>query len=132
MGAVTIFEYDVSKDLDSKHKKRIFRKIEGCKVALQIDDKVADELEKSKDRDLAATKILEKAQKVCQAATEGLGKSLAELEGKIETAKPDAKQKHDMIVGFRAEVTKVLKGLESKLKVLPEEQWQKFLAKYGA
>ena len=126
---VVVFEYDVSKNLKSKYTSRIFKKIDGATVKLEIDDKVLDALEASKDRDLAAIKIAEKGQKICKIATDELASRLAELEHNIEGM--SEKDSHPLIKAYRAEVVKKLDGLKAKLTVLPEDQWKKFLAKYG-
>ena len=128
MGTV-VFEYDISKALKSKYTSRVFKKIDGATVALEIDDKVMTALEESKDRDLAAAKIVERAQKICKVAADELAVRLAELEHNLEGKDKD--EQHKLIKGFRAEVVKKLEGLKAKLKVLPEDQWKKFLTKYS-
>lgn len=133
MGTV-VFKYDVSKHLESKHSSRIFKKIDVATVSLEIDSKVMDALEASKDRDLAAIKIVEKAQKVCEATTSDLAKKLTEMEEKYEAMKASGKDESErgkLVKAYRAEVVKELEELKGKLKVLPEEQWKKFLAKYA-
>ena len=124
-----VFEYDVAKNLDGKYKSRVFKKIDVASVVLEIDDKVMDALEASKDRDLAAIKIVEKGQKVCEAATAALAEKLKKLDADA-AGKPDA-ERTKLVRAYRAEMVKDLEALNGKLKVLPEEQWKKFLVKYG-
>ncbi len=133
MGTV-VFKYDVSKQLDSKYSSRVFKKIDVATVSLVIDDKVMDALEASKDRDLAAIKMVEKAQKLCDATTAELSKKLKELDEKYAAMKSSGKSEDErskLVKAYRAEVVKELDELKGELKVLPEDQWKKFLAKYA-
>ena len=129
MGTV-VFTFDVSKQFNSKYKSKIFVKAEKALLRLTIDDKVMDELEKSKDRDLAAAKIVEKAQKLCKQVTDDLAVQMSNLD-KILPRLPDEQAREKAVKDYRAVVEKQLDDLAEKLKELPEEQWKKFLAKYA-
>jgi hypothetical protein len=123
-----VFNYDVSKNVAAKYTSQTFAKIDAAAVSLAINDKVMKALEDSKDRDLAALRIVEKGQKACEATTTALVELLKKLDA--ETKKPGAKV-DKLVKGYRDEEKKQLAALEKKLKALPEEQWKKFLSKYG-
>jgi hypothetical protein len=129
MGTV-VFNYDVSKKVTEKYKSKTFAKMDAAAVSLEIDDKVMDALEKSKDRDLASIKMVEKGQKLCDATTAALVELLKKLDDEAE--KEGDKAKRDkMVKDYRSGQQKQLDDLKKNLKVLPEEQWKKFLQKYG-
>jgi hypothetical protein len=123
-----LLNYDVSKKVAAKYTSQVFAKIDAATVSLAINDKVMDALEKSKDRDLASARIVEKGQKVCDTTTEALVELLKKLD--VDSKKPGAKV-DKLVKSYRDEEKKQLVALEKKLKALPEEQWKKFLVKYG-
>lgn len=126
----TILKWDFSKSLTSKATGDIFKKVENCKVECQIDDKVAKALKESKDQDLAYAKIQDKMSKLCKAMEEELGKKLQDTKIAV-AAESDNAKKQALISACRKDMTTKLGDLRAKLKVLPEEQWKKFVEKYA-
>jgi hypothetical protein len=126
----TILVWDFSKNLTSKATGDIFKKIDNCKVQCQIDDKVAKALKESKDQDLAYLKIQEKMKKLCMKTEEELGKKLQDTKIAVASEGDQAKRQA-LIDACRKEMTVKLGDLRAKLKVLPEEQWKKFVEKYA-
>jgi hypothetical protein len=130
MGTV-VFNYDVSKKITETYKSKTFTKLDAAALSLQIDDKVMDALEKSKDRDLASIKMVEKGQKLCEATTAALVALLKKLDEEADKAAADNAKRDKLVKDHRADQQKQLDDLKKNLKVLPEQQWNKFLQKYG-
>src|SRR5689334_15125368 len=110
MGTV-VFNYDVSKKVTEKYKSKTFQKIDAATVSLEIDDKVMDALEKSKDRDLASIKMVEKGQKLCEATTAALIELLKKLDEESEKEGDDAKRKK-LVQDYRSGQQKQLDDLK--------------------
>jgi hypothetical protein len=132
---VTIFEYDFTDYINKMHLSKTVKPAGHYKVALTLNDKVLDALEKSKDKDFLGLRMKEKAQKVCEKAAVELVTKWKELDAELEGMRKLNKLTDEMaksrVAAFGEVVKKKVAEVKVQLGKLPEEQWKKFLAKYG-
>ena len=124
-----IFDYDFGTELRKKlggHK--IFNKIEGWVVKVEINDHLLKLLKEHRDDQLITKIVQEKGQKICKETELRLEKQIVEslAEIKKSTNKVDEKA---IRARWYKEIDGELKKTTVRLKLLPREQWNKLLLK---
>lgn len=124
-----IFDYDFGSELYKKlGSQKIFSKLDGWVVKVEIDNYVLNLLKKFNDDKLITQIVNDKGRKICAETRTRLEKMIVDSRDAFQKSKkdPDIKALREQYCkAFDVE----LKGVAKRLKELPRDQWNKLTSK---
>lgn len=122
--SVVIWSRDISAEVNKKFKADWFKNFSGYKLAMTLNDDILDVFEEEDDAVTPAF-IAQDAEELAQTLIDSLVNDLKSIESGSKGKKPADVDKLREAFGPLAE--KKIKAIESKMKTIPKERWDKFV-----